>query len=103
MNNYYNLETESNLSLIATDKFGYEKVGFGWQGAGPVLEHQAIAGISTTDFWLGTLGLNPRPTNFTDFTDPQPSFMQRLKNNSLILSLSWSYTAGAPYRTNACA
>lgn len=73
----------------------------GWKGSnGPILEHQIVAGISTNDFWLGYLGLNPRPTNFTNFRDPQQSFMQTLKNKSMIPSLSWSYTAGAAYRFN---
>jgi hypothetical protein len=30
--------------------------------------------------------------------DPQPSFLSELKNQSLIPSLSWGYTAGAAYR-----
>jgi len=93
---------ESNLGITDTGEFGYETVGIGWQGSGgPVVEHQVIAGIATPDFWLGFFGLTPRPTNFTDFTNPQPSFLQTLKNNSQIPSLSWSYTAGAPYRKRA--
>ncbi|KAL6874814.1 aspartic peptidase domain-containing protein [Trichoderma novae-zelandiae] len=46
------------------------------------------------------LGLSPHPTNFTDQNEPQPSFMQLLKNESAIPSLSYSYNAGAPYRLN---
>lgn len=59
-----------------------------------------VAGIGDTHFtWLGALGLNPRPVNFTDrpgavFT----SLVQQLKNQSNISSLSWGYTAGAKYR-----
>jgi len=98
-NNYYELELESNLGYAGSGEFGFDTVGIGWQGSGsPVLEHQVVAGIATSDFWLGSFGLTPRPTNFTDFNDPQPSFMETLKNQSKIPSLSWSYTAGAPYR-----
>lgn len=47
---------------------------------------------------LGVFGLGPIPTNFSDFNDPQPSYMYSIKNQSLIPSLSYGYTAGAPYR-----
>lgn len=100
--NYYGLVLESNLGYAGSGEFGFDKVGLGWQGsAGPVLDHQVIAGIASEDFWLGSFGLTPRPTNFTDFNDPQMSYMQTLKNQSLIPSLSWAYTAGAPYRKHA--
>lgn len=52
------------------------------------------------DFFLGELGLNPRPTNFTTFNDPQTSFLSLLYEQSFIPSLSYSYTAGAQYRSN---
>lgn len=98
-NDFFDLVLESNLELTGTGAFGFDKVGIGWQGdGGPVLDHQVIAGIATEDFWLGSFGLTPRPTNFSDFNNPQPSFMQSLRNMSLIPSLSWSYTAGARYR-----
>jgi hypothetical protein len=95
----YDLVLESNLGYTGTGSFGFDKLGIGWQGAGgPVEEQQVIAGIATSDFWLGHFGLSPRPTNFSDFNDPKPSFIQTLRNKSLIPSLSWSYTAGAYYR-----
>jgi hypothetical protein len=47
---------------------------------------------------LGVFGLGPKPTNFSDFNEPQPSYMWSLKNQSLIPSLSFGYSAGAPYR-----
>ena len=98
-NNYYELQLESNIGYTGSGGFGFDTVGIGWQGSGgPVLEHQVVAGIATEDFWLGLFGLTPRPTNFTDFNNPQPSFMETLKNKSLIPSLSWAYTAGAQYR-----
>jgi hypothetical protein len=98
-NNFYNLELESNLGYTGNGEFGFDTVGLSWQGSGgPSLTHQVVAGIATTDFWLGTFGLTPRPTNFSNFNDPQPSFMQTLKNQSMIPSLSWAYNAGAPYR-----
>jgi hypothetical protein len=98
-NNYYELEMESNLGYTGSGEFGFDTVGLGWQGSGgPALGHQVVAGIATDEFWLGSFGLTSRPTNFTDFNDPHPSFVQTLKNNTWIPSLAWSYTAGAPYR-----
>jgi hypothetical protein len=47
---------------------------------------------------LGVFGLGPQPTNFSDYNDPKPSYMWSLKNQSLIPSLSFGYSAGAPYR-----
>jgi Eukaryotic aspartyl protease len=44
------------------------------------------------------LGLNPRPTNFTDLNHPQTSYVSLLKEQNYIPSLSYSYTAGAQYR-----
>lgn len=45
-------------------------------------------------------GLNPRPTNISNFSDPSPSYISNLKEKSLIPSLSWSYSAGNRYRLN---
>lgn len=96
--NFYELALEANLGNTASGAYGFDRVGLDWQGSGgPILDHQVVAGIATQDFYLGLFGLTPRPTNFTDFNDPQPSFMQSLQNRSLIPSLSWSYTAGARY------
>ncbi|KAL8721967.1 MAG: hypothetical protein Q9181_007593 [Wetmoreana brouardii] len=46
------------------------------------------------------LGLNPRPSNFTNFSDPVPSYLSNLKKQALVPSLSWAYTAGNQYRLN---
>jgi hypothetical protein len=57
------------------------------------------SGVPDKDFFLGVFALGPKPTNFTSgFNDPQPSFMWSLKNQSMIPSISYGYTAGAPYR-----
>jgi hypothetical protein len=46
---------------------------------------------------LGAFGLSPKPVNFSDFNDPQPSFLWSLRNHTLIPSQSYGYTAGAAY------
>lgn len=79
----------------------YFTVGLGYLGSGgPVVNNSVIAGVAGTEFYLGVLALNPRPTNFTNQNDPQQSFLQLLKNQSSIPSLSYSYNVGAPYRLN---
>lgn len=103
-NGPWNLAIEDNLGTnYAADEgeFGYETVGLGFQGSGgPSLNHTVTAALQTMDFYIGMLGLNPRPTNFTDLNDPQPSYLNLLYTNQQIPSLSYGYTAGAQYRQN---
>ena len=100
-NGTFSLGIETNLGYTGNGEFGYDTVTLGWQGSGgPSLEQQIVAGIATPEFYLGIFGLNPRPTNFTNFNDPVPSYMSTLKQKSMIPSLSWSYTAGNQYRLN---
>lgn len=81
-------------------RYGLDKVGLDYQGAtAPTLDEQVIAGLVTEQFYLGYYGVNPQPTNFSNFDNPIPSFFQTLKTKSLIPSLSYSYTAGNQYRT----
>ncbi|RFU78261.1 acid protease [Trichoderma arundinaceum] len=97
----FNLGFENALGFKDNGDYGYDTVGLGYLGSGgPVVNHSIIAGVAGTEFYLGVLALNPRPTNFTDQNDPQQSFLQLLKNESAIPSLSYSYNAGAPYRLN---
>lgn len=95
----YQLNTylEERVGLDGDGLYGFDNVGLGWSGDDlPSIENQSIAGIITDNFWLGSLSLNPRPINFTDYNNPIPSLMQNLRNMSPpIPSLSWSYTAGA--------
>ena len=95
----YNLAFEDNLNYTGNGQYGFDTVGLGIDSsAGPTLTGQVVAGIVTTDFYLGNFGINPQPTNFSNFEDPWPSFFQTLKDKSLIPSLSYSYTAGNQYR-----
>lgn len=47
---------------------------------------------------MGILGLGFQGTSITKFPDPYPSFLTMMKDQNLIPSLSWAYTAGASYR-----
>lgn len=95
----YSLWIEGNLGYTGGGHYAYETVGLGGQGeGGPTLTNTTVGGIGTYDFYLGHFGVNPKPTNFTDFNDPSPSYITKLKDQGLIPSLSFGYTAGAPYR-----
>ena len=100
-NSIFEIGIEENLGFDVFGDFGFDTVTLGWLGSGgPTVEHSIVAGIGdTTLTWLGVLGLNPRPTNFSTFVNnPQVSFIQALRNQNTIPSVSWSYTAGASYR-----
>ncbi|KAK6347878.1 hypothetical protein TWF718_005698 [Orbilia javanica] len=97
----YELGVEKRLGYTGNAIFGYDNMVLGWLGNdGPNATNQSIAGIATKDFFLGVLGLNPRPTNFSTFNNPVPSLLQNLRHTQKIPSLSWSYTAGNQYRFN---
>ena len=79
--------------------YGYDTVGLGGLGSeGPTLKNTTVGGLETTDFYLGIFGINAKPTNFSDFNDPSPSYITYLKEDNLIPSVSFGYTAGAQYR-----
>jgi hypothetical protein len=95
----YELGLESNLGYSGNDRYGFNDVTLGFQGSsGPILKNQTVAGVATKDFFAGIFGLRPILSNFTDFDDSIPSYMENLKNQSMIPSTSWAYTAGNQYR-----
>ncbi|TVY68997.1 hypothetical protein LSUE1_G007073 [Lachnellula suecica] len=49
--------------------------------------------------WVGVFGLGTQPVNYTSLGNfSAPSYFTTLKNQNMIPSLSWSYTAGAQYQ-----
>ncbi|KAM3086611.1 hypothetical protein ACMFMG_000737 [Clarireedia jacksonii] len=93
------LELESNLGFTGNGNYGTDTIAMGLTSSGtPALSSQVLAAISTDSFWLGMIGLNPAPTNFSSKSTPAPSYMSNLKSQGHIPSLSYGYTAGAPYR-----
>ncbi|KAK4161346.1 aspartic peptidase domain-containing protein [Cladorrhinum sp. PSN259] len=79
-------------------QFGFDNLAVGLNG--PALENQTVGGIATPEpFYLGIIGLNNQPMNFTSLGNHSTSsFITTLKDQNKIPSLSWSYTAGAKYR-----
>ncbi|KAL5118753.1 hypothetical protein ACEQ8H_003256 [Pleosporales sp. CAS-2024a] len=97
---YYRLWLEKWIGLEGNGLFGWDYVGIGQAGEkGPSLQSTIIGTLVSPDFWMGHIGLHPKPTNFSAFEDPVPSFMTGLFEQQSIPSLSFGYTAGAPYRT----
>jgi hypothetical protein len=99
---FYQLWTERNMGLEGNGKYGYDSVGIGYPGErGPTIKNVTIGALITPNFWLGHFGLHPKPTNFSAFEEPSPSYMTYLFKNKLIPSISFGYTAGARYRFTA--
>jgi hypothetical protein len=61
------------------------------------LSHQVVFAYVIDDFYVGSLGLFPSPTNLSDLNEPIPSLLGSLRQHNLIPSLSWGYLAGAHY------
>lgn len=90
----YRLFVEEHLGIEGNGLFGYDSVGLG--ATGNATENQVVAGIGTPSYWLGLLGLGANYTNFSE--DERPvSLLRTLKDSGKIPSLSYGYTAGAPY------
>lgn len=95
----YQLGLNGQLGESGIGQYGFDTVGLGYTtDQGPTLTHQIVSEIVSDTWWFGILGLGFQPTNFTTYTDPQPSFADSLWTNGSIASMSWSYTAGAWYR-----
>ncbi|KAK8204857.1 aspartic peptidase domain-containing protein, partial [Phyllosticta capitalensis] len=89
-----------SLGIKGQGQYGFDVVGL---NAGKVnLNRTIVAQMNTLNFYMGQFGVSPRPTNFTtennnasSMNDPQPSFFSLLRDNNLIPSLTYSYTAGS--------
>lgn len=93
-----NEEAVLGIDPATPGNYGYDVLGVQIHdsaGGGITLGNQVIAGIATKSFFLGNLGLAPRRPAFGD--SQNPSFLQSLKNQNSIPSLSYGYTAGAFY------
>ena len=96
---FYALGAEQNVGSTGSARYGNDTVTLGIEGSGgPTLPNQIVAAYSTDDFYLGFFGVNPSSTNFTQQEQGIPSYMTTLKNQNLIPSLSFGYTAGNKYR-----
>lgn len=88
----------ASLGYKQDAQWGLERIGIGLNG--PALLNQSVAGVAyPAPFYLGVIGLNNQPVNFTTLGNySAPSLVTTLKEQRKIPSVSWSYTAGAKYR-----
>lgn len=97
-NGFFQLWILKNIGLSGTGEYGWDTVGLGNKGEETVtVKNTTIGTLISPNFWLGHFGVNPKPTNFSSFADPSPSYMTLLFEQKKIPSLSFGYTAGAPY------
>ena len=94
----YHLDLKPDLSFTAKGLYGLENIGLMVQNSGgPLIENAVVAGVKSKVIWDGLFGLSPKGSNFSEFDNPQPSYITNLKNQNMIPSLSFGYTAGAYY------
>ena len=88
--------TETYLGILSNGQYGLDTVGLGAEAAtGLTSNHNAVAGVLAEPYYLGQIGLKYSNTTTVNGT---ASFMAHLRNENLIPSLSYGYTAGAIYR-----
>lgn len=95
--NIYSLLVDPQLGYDGRAELGFDVVSLAGASGPTTLKNQTVGGFAVTDSYLGLLGIDPRSSNFTG-SPPIPSYLQNLRNQSLIPSLSWGYTAGSKYR-----
>jgi hypothetical protein len=92
------------LNYSGNGLFGYDVVGINGgnsssSSGGLSLSNKVVAAIASKSYFLGIFGLGIKPTSFSSgAANSPPSFLSTLKDNNQIPSLSYGYTAGAPYR-----
>ena len=90
------LSSEGYLGVASNGQFGTDTVGLGVDSSsGLTLPEVVVAGIPAEPFYMGTLGL--KSGNATSSNNSTASLMSQLKQQNLIPSLSYGYTAGAFY------
>lgn len=94
------LEGTSRDTLILAENsyYGFDTLRFPCPDV-PLVANLMVAEYSADEMWLGTLGLSPLASNFSDSNVSAPSLLSVLKQRGGIDSLSWAYTAGAYYQS----
>ncbi|KAF2083722.1 acid protease [Saccharata proteae CBS 121410] len=90
-----NLDLEDDLGFYGTAAYGYDTVSLG-ETASPSLDAQLVADMDSQDYYFGILGINATASEATSSAG-KSGFFQNLKDQGVIPSLSYGYTAGAPY------
>lgn len=94
----YQTATREELGYNASGLYGLDTLGLMIANSGgPTLTNQTIGAVINPRLWVGWLGMDVKPSNFSDFENPQRSLIKTLKDEGYIPSLSYGYTAGAYY------
>ncbi|MCJ1475655.1 hypothetical protein MMC13_004318 [Lambiella insularis] len=88
----YALGMDAQLFGVGAGYYGLDEIAL---ASNVSVSGQIISVVNDTQYWLGCLGLGSKASNFTN--GEQPSFLSSLASHT-IPSLSYSYTAGAPYQ-----
>jgi len=84
------------LNITTDGQYGTDVVGLGVdESTGFTLNRNVVAGITAGPFYTGTFGL--KAANVTSIDGGPATFMAQLKQQNLIPSISYGYTAGAIY------
>ncbi|KAI8934836.1 hypothetical protein NX059_008516 [Plenodomus lindquistii] len=96
----YDVDLEEALNLTSRGLFGFDRVQLGTAATSTALylDRQVVAGIADPDYYMGILPLGTSDSSFSSLGQAVDSLLYSLRNASKIPSLSFSYTAGAPYR-----
>ncbi|KAF1935241.1 acid protease [Clathrospora elynae] len=95
----YQVAAREELGYNASGLYGLDTLGLMIANSGgPTLQNQTIGGVVNDRLWVGRLGMDVKPSNFSDFEDPQRSLITTLKEEGYIPSRSYGYTAGAYYK-----
>ncbi|KAH7380033.1 aspartic peptidase domain-containing protein [Pyrenochaeta sp. MPI-SDFR-AT-0127] len=95
----YNVAVRKELGYNASGLYGLDRLGLMVANSGgPTLEKQVIGGVVNPRLWVGRLGMDVKPSNFSEYENPQRNMMLTLKEEGYIPSLSYGYTAGAYYK-----
>ncbi|KAL9035832.1 MAG: hypothetical protein Q9180_004637, partial [Flavoplaca navasiana] len=99
---FFALGAQANLGYTEEENRGF----YAWdlvqlttpESANVRVDRSVVAGIATRNFYMGVLGLAARPIVWEDHSDSSPSLITILKEQNLIPSLSYGFTAGASYK-----
>ncbi|EPS43588.1 hypothetical protein H072_2342 [Dactylellina haptotyla CBS 200.50] len=95
---FFKTDLSKDLGKNAIGDYGLERLGITNVDSGPTYSNQVVVSVNSPQWYQGLFGMGNQPTNFSDFNNPQPSFLTSLYNAGKIPSLSWGYQAGAQYR-----
>ena len=100
----YGLGLEANLGYPHSNgTYVLDTVGLGFSNTTTQasLKSQMVATYGSNSYYIGMFGLSNQPGNFSTLEDSHQSYLTTLRDQNLIPSLSWSYTAGARYRSES--